>query len=81
MAPDDETLYLNLGRIYVTMDERERLARCSKQLLERKPGNALALKALAELEGTMIRLIRTVASPRGQRFLRTVCRKPAASSG
>ena len=51
VAPDDQTLYLNLGRIYVTMDERDKARAVLNQLLERKPGNPIATKALAELEG------------------------------
>ncbi len=50
-VPEDETLYLNLGRIYVTMGEREKARSVLSQLLERKPGNPVATKALAELEG------------------------------
>ena len=50
-APDSDTLYLNLGRIYMTMNEREQARSVLNQLLQRKPGNATALKALAELEG------------------------------
>jgi len=49
-APDDETLYLNLCRIYITMDEREQARVVLNQLLMRKPGNTLAMGALAELE-------------------------------
>ncbi len=49
--PDDETLYLNLGRIYVTMGERDQARAVLAQLLERKPGNSVAAKALAQLEG------------------------------
>jgi tetratricopeptide (TPR) repeat protein len=51
MAPDDETLYLNLGRIYVTMGQQERARGVLKQLLERKPGDPVGTRALAELEG------------------------------
>jgi tetratricopeptide (TPR) repeat protein len=50
-SPDDEQLYLNLARIYVTMGEREQAKTVLNQLLERKPGNAVASKALSELEG------------------------------
>jgi Flp pilus assembly protein TadD len=51
VIPDDETLYLNLGRVYVTIGERERAREVLGRLLERKPGNSVAVKALAELEG------------------------------
>ncbi len=50
VSPDDDTLYLNLGRIYVTMGQQERARAVIRQLLERKPGNAVGTKALAELE-------------------------------
>ncbi len=50
MAPEDETLYLNLGRIYITMNDREAARAVLNQLLQRKPGNAVAMRALAELE-------------------------------
>ncbi len=48
--PDDDELYLNLARIYVTMGQRDKARAVLNQLLERKPGNATATKALAELE-------------------------------
>ncbi len=48
--PDDDELYLNLARIYVTMGEREKARAVLNQLMEQKPGNATATKALAELE-------------------------------
>jgi FimV-like protein len=50
MNPDDDELYLNLARIYVTMGEREKARAVLNQLLEQKPGNAIATKALGELE-------------------------------
>jgi tetratricopeptide (TPR) repeat protein len=48
--PDDDELYLNLARIYVTMGQRDKARAVLNQLLERKPGNATATRALAELE-------------------------------
>jgi FimV-like protein len=51
MAGDDEQLYLNLARIYVTMGERDEARAVLNQLLERKPGNEIATRALAQLEG------------------------------
>jgi FimV-like protein len=48
--PDDDELYLNLARIYVTMGEREQARAVLNQLMEQKPGNATATKALRELE-------------------------------
>jgi tetratricopeptide (TPR) repeat protein len=50
MDPDDEQLYLNLARIYVTMGERDQARAVLTQLMDRKPGNALAAKALSQLE-------------------------------
>ena len=50
MNPDDDELYLNLARIYVTMGEREKARSVLNELMERKPGNAIATKALRELE-------------------------------
>lgn len=50
MNPDDDELYLNLARIYVTMGEREKARAVLNELMERKPGNATATKALRELE-------------------------------
>ncbi len=47
--PDDDELYLNLARIYVMMGEREKARGVLGDLLERKPGNATATKALSEL--------------------------------
>jgi tetratricopeptide (TPR) repeat protein len=51
MNPDDDELYLNLARIYVMMGERDKARAVLGQLLERKPGNPTALKALGELGG------------------------------
>jgi FimV-like protein len=48
--PDDDELYLNLARIYVTMGEREKARAVLNELMERKPGSAIATKALRELE-------------------------------
>jgi tetratricopeptide (TPR) repeat protein len=49
--PEDEQLYMNLTRVYVTMGQREQAAAVLRQLMERKPGNAMASRALRELEG------------------------------
>jgi tetratricopeptide (TPR) repeat protein len=51
VSPDDETLYLNLGRLYVTAGKTEQAREVITRLLDRKPGNAIATKALADLEG------------------------------
>ena len=50
VAPGDEMLYLNLGRVYVMMGERDQAREVLGRLLVEKPGNALATRALAELE-------------------------------
>jgi len=50
MNPDDDELYLNLARIYVTMGARDKAKGVLEELMERKPRNAIAMKALAELE-------------------------------
>ena len=49
VAPDDEMLYLNLARSWVKTGEREKARDVMRQLLARKPGNLLAVKALREL--------------------------------
>jgi tetratricopeptide (TPR) repeat protein len=50
MNPDDDELYLNLARIYVTMGQRDKARAVLNELMEQKPGNATATKALGELE-------------------------------
>jgi tetratricopeptide (TPR) repeat protein len=50
VAPDEDILYLNLARTWIRMGEREKARDVMRQLLDRKPGNALALGALKELE-------------------------------
>ena len=50
MNPDDDELYLNLARIYVTMGQRDKARAVLTELMELKPGNAIATKALGELE-------------------------------
>ena len=54
MNPDDDELYLNLARIYVMMGERDKARAVLGELMERKPGNATATKALARTGGQMI---------------------------
>ncbi len=48
--PGDDELYLNLARIYVTMGQRDKARAVLSELMEQKPGNATAMKALGELE-------------------------------
>jgi Flp pilus assembly protein TadD len=50
MAPDEDDLYLNLARAYVSTGGREKARQVIEQWLERKPGNQAALKALHALE-------------------------------
>jgi FimV-like protein len=50
IAPEDEELYLNLGRIYVQMGERDKARDLMHQLLAKKPASAVALHALRELD-------------------------------
>jgi tetratricopeptide (TPR) repeat protein len=50
VAPDDDTLYLNLGRTYVQLGERGKARDVMRELLARKPGNAIAERALKELD-------------------------------
>jgi Flp pilus assembly protein TadD len=49
-APDEDDLYLNLARAYVSVGEREKARQVIERWLERKPGNQTALKALRALE-------------------------------
>jgi tetratricopeptide (TPR) repeat protein len=49
VVPDDDTLYLNLGRIYVQMGERDRARNVMQRLLEKKPDSSVARRALEEL--------------------------------
>lgn len=51
MDADDDQLYLNLARIYVTMGRRDEARAVLHELMDRKPGNAIATRALSELEG------------------------------
>ena len=50
VAPEDDTLYLNLGRVYVGMGEREKARDVMRQLLAKKPGDPIATRALHDLE-------------------------------
>jgi tetratricopeptide (TPR) repeat protein len=50
VAPDDDMLYLNLARVWVRMGDREKARDLMRTLLARKPGDAVAQKALRELE-------------------------------
>jgi tetratricopeptide (TPR) repeat protein len=50
VAPQDELLYMNLGRTYVTLGDRAKAREVMLRLLEQKPGNTAATKALRDLE-------------------------------
>jgi Tfp pilus assembly protein PilF len=49
VVPDDDTLYLNLGRIYVQMGDRDRARNVMQRLLDHNPNSGVARKALEEL--------------------------------
>jgi tetratricopeptide (TPR) repeat protein len=49
-APEDVSLYLNLGRLYVSIGERQKAGEIMRQLLDRKPGDPVAMRALRELD-------------------------------
>ena len=51
VAPDEDILYLNLGRTYVKMGRVERARAVMQQLLDRKPDDEMARHALQELNG------------------------------
>lgn len=51
VAPDKDILYLNLGRTYVQAGRIEQARFVMRQLLERKPDNQMARRALEELSG------------------------------
>ena len=50
VAPDVDILYLNLSRAWIRLGERDKAREVMRGLLARKPGYALAEKALRELE-------------------------------
>ncbi len=50
VAPNEDILYLNLGRMYVQSGNLERARQVMRELLDRKPDNATARRALAELD-------------------------------
>ena len=57
MNPDDDELYLNLARIYVTMGQREKARAVLNELLEQKPGNRDGDQGAGGIGGKMILLI------------------------
>jgi len=50
VAPDEEILYMNLGKTYVRLGQRDQARDVMNRLLERRPQSAAARKALRELE-------------------------------
>jgi Flp pilus assembly protein TadD len=50
VSPDSDMLYLNLGRLYAQMGDRGSARAVMQRLLDRKPGDATAERALRELE-------------------------------
>jgi Flp pilus assembly protein TadD len=50
VAPHDETLYLNLARVYVRQGDRAKAREVLRRLQAQKPDSAVARKALSELE-------------------------------
>ncbi len=51
VCPNEDILYLNLGRTYAQMGNLEKAKQVMRELLEKKPKSAVAQHALAELEG------------------------------
>jgi len=49
VAPDDDSVYLNLARVWVRVGNFEKARNTMRALLARKPNDTAALKALAEL--------------------------------
>ncbi len=49
VAPNEDILYLNLGRTYTRQGNLNKARQVMQQLLDRKPENATALRALQEL--------------------------------
>ena len=50
MVPGEESFYLNLASVYVSMDNRDAARQTIERLLARKPGSPQALQALRELD-------------------------------
>ncbi len=49
VAPDENILYLNLGRVYAHQGDLRKARQVMQRLLDRKPGDATATRALQEL--------------------------------
>ncbi len=50
VAPDDDTLYLNLARVQVRAGQRDRAVATVEKWMSRKPGSAAAMRALEQLK-------------------------------
>jgi Flp pilus assembly protein TadD len=50
VSPDEDILYLNLGRTYVLMGQKDKARVVMQELLDRKPGDLVARRALEELD-------------------------------
>lgn len=50
VAPDEDILYLNLARTWLRLGDREKARGVMQELLARKPGYAIAERALKELD-------------------------------
>ena len=51
VAPDEDILYLNLGRMYVKLGQADKARAVMQELLDRKPENETARRALRDLNG------------------------------
>ena len=51
VALDSDSLYLNLARLYVRLQERNKARDTLQRLLERKPNDRVATQALRQLDG------------------------------
>ncbi len=49
VAPDEDILYLNLGRTYISMGQKDKARTTMQQLLDRDQSNETARRALQEL--------------------------------
>ena len=51
VAPDSDSLYLNLARLYVRLQERNKARDTLQRLLQRKPNDPVVTQALRQLDG------------------------------
>ncbi len=49
VAPDEDILYLNLGRTYIKLGQNDKAREVMQRLLDRKPNNTIARRALQDL--------------------------------